>query len=66
MRELNTTDYNFPDGWGLYTPEEKSMWFERERSFRQAREQNTNFGRAYKQSKEEQDRLDTDEYRYDE
>ncbi len=32
----NTTDYVFPDGWGLYTNTEKSRWYTEERCFRQA------------------------------
>ena len=45
---VNSTDYDFPDGWGLFTPEQKDAWFKRERCFRQACRQNTAFGRRYR------------------
>lgn len=60
----NNTDYDFPSGWGLFTPQQKSDWYLRERVFRQACRQNTAFGRRYQEFKEEQERLDTDNYRY--
>jgi hypothetical protein len=41
----DTTDYTFPEGWGLYTPEQKHHWYVRERVFRQAVRQDTAFGR---------------------
>jgi len=31
----NDTDYEFPEGWGLYTDEQKCEWFEEERAWRQ-------------------------------
>jgi hypothetical protein len=31
----NTTDYVFPEDWGLRTPEQKDAWFKEERAFRQ-------------------------------
>lgn len=61
----NKTDYEFPDGWGLMTPEQKNQWFIRERVFRQACRQDTAFGRRYRAVQEEQDRLDTDQFRLD-
>lgn len=45
---VNTTDYEFPDGWGLFTPAEKCRWYIRERVFRQAIRQDTAFGRRYR------------------
>ncbi len=62
---VNTTDYDFPDGWGLFTPEQKNAWYIRERVFRQACQQDTCFGSRYDAYQEEQKRLDTDQYRYD-
>lgn len=59
------TDYDFPKGWGLFSPEEKHHWFLRGRVFRQAIGQDTAFGRRYEAHKEEEARLDTDQYRYD-
>ncbi|AGF91238.1 hypothetical protein HAPG_00052 [Halorubrum phage GNf2] len=59
------TDYEFPPMWGQMTDQQKHDWFVRERVFRQAIRQDTAFGRRYRQSKEEQQRLDTDEYRVD-
>lgn len=35
----NTTDYVFPEDWGLRTPEQKDAWFKEERSFRQVMRQ---------------------------
>lgn len=61
----NTTDYDLPETWGLMSDEEKSAWYVRERVFRQAIGQDTTFGKRYRQQKEEQERLDTDQYRYD-
>jgi len=62
---LNTTDYDFPEMWGRMTAEQKSDWFVRERVFRQACRQDTAFGRRYQQQKEEQERMDTDQFRVD-
>jgi len=59
------TDYDFPPMWGRMTDEQKSEWFTRERVFRQAIRQDTAFGRRYEQQQREQERLDTDQYRYD-
>ena len=61
----NETDYEFPTGWGLFPSEDRSMWFERERSFRQASRQNTAFGRAYEQAQEDEERIDSDQFRVD-
>lgn len=38
----NSTDYDFPKGWGLMTPEQKNEWFYEERSRRQASRQTIN------------------------
>jgi len=32
---MNTTDYEFPEVWGLMTKEEKNIWFVIERCRRQ-------------------------------
>ena len=61
----NNTDYDFPETWGLMSDEQKNDWFVRERIFRQACRQDTNFGRRYRKAQEEQERLDTDQYRVD-
>lgn len=37
----NTTDYDLPEVWGLMSPEERSLWFFEERSYRQALRQGT-------------------------
>lgn len=42
----NSTDYNFPPGWGLYTDMQKCTWYEEERAYRQAMRQDTAWGRA--------------------
>lgn len=59
------TDYDFPKGWGIFSPDQKAHWFLRERVFRQACRQKTTFGDRWRAFKEEQERLDTDKYRYD-
>jgi hypothetical protein len=61
----NSTDYDLPDMWGQMTDQQKSDWFTRERVFRQACRQDTAFGRRYRAHQEEQQRLDTDEFRVD-
>ena len=33
---INTTDYEFPEAWGLMSAEQKAVWFLRERCRRQA------------------------------
>jgi hypothetical protein len=35
----NSTDYDFPQGWGLMSAEQKSEWFLQERVCRQASRQ---------------------------
>jgi len=35
----NTTDYEFPDSWGLMTDEQKADWYTTERVRRQAHRQ---------------------------
>jgi len=60
---VNNTDYDFPEMWGRMTPKQKNDWFVRERVFRQACRQDTAFGRRYRQHQQEQQRLDTDQYR---
>jgi len=62
----NTTDYEFPDGWGLYSDEQKSLWFMRQRVFRQAVRQSTHFGRKYEADMERNERMNTDHFRVDE
>ena len=63
---INTTDYEFPEGWGLFTAEQKHTWFVRERVFRQACQQDTSFGNRYQAVQEEKARLDTDRFKPDE
>jgi hypothetical protein len=53
----NSTDYEFPEGWGLYSDKQKHDWFVRERVFRQAVRQNTAFGRRYQEVQERKDRF---------
>ena len=36
---MNTTDYEFPEVWGLMTDEQKQMWYALERCMRQAERQ---------------------------
>ena len=45
----NSTDYNFPADWGLRTPEQKSKWFTVVRTFRQAKKQDTEYGRRVRE-----------------
>ena len=59
----NTTDYDFPSMWGRMTDEQKSNWFLRERVFRQACRQETAFGRRYRESQAEQERISTDNFK---
>jgi hypothetical protein len=61
----NTTDYEFPDGWGLYSDAQKNAWFIRERVFRQAIRQDTHFGRKYDADMERETRMNTDQFRVD-
>lgn len=49
----NTTDYDLPQGWGGFTDEQKSEWYLQERVFRQACQQDTAFGRRYRQQADE-------------
>lgn len=65
-RETNSTDYDFPEGWGLLTDEQKAQWFLRRRTYRQAIGQDTAFGRRHSDAVDEAKRLDTDDYRVDE
>jgi hypothetical protein len=41
----NSTDYTFPEDWGLRTPEQKDFWYKQERAYRQAMRQDTTWGR---------------------
>jgi hypothetical protein len=56
-RTLNDTDYEFPQGWGLYSDEQKHQWFVRERVFRQSVRQDTYFGRRYREAQARKDRF---------
>ena len=56
--ERNTTDYEFPPGWGLMSDSEKCEWYKQERAFRQACRQRTVWA-------DKHTRLGTDDYRYD-
>lgn len=62
---LNNTDYDFPQGWGLYDDEQKSDWFLGERVFRQAVSQKTTFGDKYRADMEAQKRVSSDQYKVD-
>jgi len=62
---INRTDYDFPAMWGRMSPQQKNDWYVRERVFRQACRQDTAFGRRYRASQEEQERMNTDRFRYD-
>lgn len=42
----NRTDYVFPTGWSLMSPEERSAWFTAERARRQAARQSRGGRRA--------------------
>jgi len=35
----NSTDYVFPETWGLFTDEQKCEWYEQERAWRQVKSQ---------------------------
>ncbi len=35
----NTTDYTFPEVWGLMTDDQRVLWFAEERAYRQAQRQ---------------------------
>lgn len=59
------TDYDLPDMWGRMTDQQKHDWFVRERVFRQACRQDTAFGRRYRQRQEDEQRLNTDQFRVD-
>lgn len=37
MGSPNETDYEFPDGWGLYTEAQRTAWFTQQRSKRRNR-----------------------------
>ncbi len=54
----NTTDYEFPPGWGLMSDAEKCEWYKQERAFRQACQQRTVWA-------DKHTRLGTDNYKYD-
>lgn len=41
----NTTDYVFPNDWGIRTPEQKDQWYKEERDYRRAMRQDTTWGR---------------------
>lgn len=51
----NTTDYNFPDGWGLYTDEQKDQWYKEQRTYRQAMRQKTVWKRKRQEKLSEND-----------
>jgi hypothetical protein len=51
----NTTDYNFPDGWGLYTDEQKDQWYKEQRTYRQAMRQKTVWKRKQQEKLSEND-----------
>lgn len=61
----NTTDYNFPKDWGLYTDQMRHEWFTNHRVATQVARQDTPVGRRARQQKQQRERLDTDSYRYD-
>ncbi len=44
----NTTDYVFPETWGLMDPEQRSVWYDSCRALRQAQRQITVTGRQWK------------------
>lgn len=46
MSKKNTTDYVFPEDWGLRSATEKDFWYKQERAYRQAMRQDTPHGRA--------------------
>jgi len=46
LMQNNTTDYVFPEDWGLRSQAEKDFWYKQERAYRQAMRQDTPYGRA--------------------
>jgi len=57
------TDYDFPPMWGKMSQEQKHNWFCRRRAYKQAIQQDTAFGRRYREMKQRvKDRKDR--YRY--
>ena len=54
----NSTDYEFPAGWGLMSDAEKCEWYKQERAFRQACRQRTVWA-------DKHTRLGTDDYKYE-
>lgn len=62
----NDTDYEFPNGWGLMSDQEKSDWFTQERARRQARQQDTATAERMRATDEKAERLDTDQFKVEE
>jgi len=61
----NSTDYNFPEDWGLWTDEMRSDWFTRHRVARQAARQDTAVGRRLQKQQEAEKRVSADEFKHD-
>jgi len=61
----NQTDYNFPQHWREMSDEEKSKWMSHDRAANQATNQDTAWGRGFRQRRDEAEHTSSEQYRHD-